>query len=731
MIETVTLQALKAKPQWVCWKMEEREGRRTKVPKSPYGGNAKTNDASTWGTYDECVKARDMHSYDGVGIVFTGRLCGIDIDAVSHDGSVAYINPLEKEVCKLFEGTYMEYSPSGNGIHILGLCEVENLPFLQREGKWRISDDYYMKNPKNNLEIYIAGATNRFFTFTEDKISTDNFRDITREVKVFIDEYMHRNDLRKSNIKGDDMNNNWETKKEEILTAIKASKNGQKFCKLYYDRDISDYGYDESSADLALCDMLAFWCGKDKELMDKMFRDSQLYRAKWERADYREMTLDKACSNVQEIYTAEKADEDEHKKELTLELLGEWLTANGISVRSNEITHELEVEGFDDKYNPLTIVEQMHVIVHDQIKAQYKCNKNLVQDLLGVLADIHRYNPIIEMLAQSKPWDGVDRLPELHTIIGLDPNDEFSKTLIHKWLKQTYSLVFNHYPDGFGADGVLVFQGAQGIGKSTLCRHLGIHSNITKANLYIDSNDKDTLIRATTCWIGELGELETTLRSDMARLKGFLTSEVDRYRVPYGRGDVTYPRRTSFMATCNSAEFLADETGSRRFWVVPCQGRFDLEHLREFDALQLWKQIEFEFKHCGQKHAEWFRLSTDELKSLAERNQKFNRKVKAQSEIEDILADAEVNPNNYEFKWATPTKFRTAFDFLKNYSSENIGRALSAIGLEEKALRMEGSKSVSKGCRYLPFPKSITYTLGDVAEHDLETNYFDGQEEVF
>jgi hypothetical protein len=96
--------------------------------------------------------------------------------------------------------------------------------------------------------------------------------------------------------------------------------------------------------------------------------------------------------------------------------------------------------------------------------------------------------------------------------------------------------------------------------------------------------------------------------------------------------------------------------------------------------------------------------------------------------IEDILADAEINPHYYEFKWATPTKFRIAYDFLKQYSSENIGRALSAIGLEEKAMRLDGSKSVSKGCRYLPFPKSSS-GLGDINEFDLQSNYVKNTDE--
>ena len=73
-------------------------------------------------------------------------------------------------------------------------------------------------------------------------------------------------------------------------------------------------------------------------------------------------------------------------------------------------------------------------------------------------------------------------------------------------------------------------------------------------------------------------------------------------------------------------------------------------------------------------------------------------------------------------------KFLTDYDFLKSYSSENIGRALSAIGLEEKAMRLDGAKSVSKGCRYLPFPRAGS-GLGDIEEYNLKSDYVQNADE--
>ena len=177
-------------------------------------------------------------------------------------------------------------------------------------------------------------------------------------------------------------------------------------------------------------------------------------------------------------------------------------------------------------------------------------------------------------MAKAPEWDGHDRLPELYDIMRINDFDDLSKTLVHKWLLMSLALLENRFDDAFGADGILVIQGPQGIGKTSLVSKLGLSPKYTKIGLYVDTRDKDTIIRATSAWICEMGELETTLKSDMERLKAFITADYDRYRLPYARSDTTIVRHTSFIATCNSDKFLVDETGSRRFWTVPCQEIF-------------------------------------------------------------------------------------------------------------------------------------------------------------
>lgn len=79
-----------------------------------------------------------------------------------------------------------------------------------------------------------------------------------------------------------------------------ASKQGEKF-KSLWNGDIPD-NKRHSEADLSLCAMLAFWCGGDIAQMDRLFRQSELYREKWKRSDYSESTLENAVKFTNELY---------------------------------------------------------------------------------------------------------------------------------------------------------------------------------------------------------------------------------------------------------------------------------------------------------------------------------------------------------------------------------------------------------------------------------------------
>lgn len=91
---------------------------------------------------------------------------------------------------------------------------------------------------------------------------------------------------------------------DEILQRAGNAKNGEAFKKLFAG-DWSDYS-SQSEADMALCCMLAFWCGNNAEQIDRLFRQSGLYRQKWGREDYRTQTIGKAIESTKEPYQGKK-----------------------------------------------------------------------------------------------------------------------------------------------------------------------------------------------------------------------------------------------------------------------------------------------------------------------------------------------------------------------------------------------------------------------------------------
>ena len=307
---TISIATLKAICNiWVNWRFQEIDGRKTKIPLNPRTGcMAKSNNPDTWTSFDEAVRQQACLSADGIGLMF-GKIdeeyavCGIDIDAHHRDE-----NTDAQEVIKLFNGTYVETSPSGNGYHVLFLAKPSEVPTVQEQGELKLDSKYYCKNLNNELECYIAGLTNRYFTFTGNKISeTDDLVDMTPELRIFLEKYMKKENFTKSDDSPVLMPVETNAPVSESMPATtmpeipsdwleiaRKAKNGDKFSALYDNGDVSLFNGDDSSADLALCRMLAFYLQGNSSAIDEAFRKSALYRDKWERTNYRQNTIQKA-----------------------------------------------------------------------------------------------------------------------------------------------------------------------------------------------------------------------------------------------------------------------------------------------------------------------------------------------------------------------------------------------------------------------------------------------------
>ena len=274
-------------PRWVCWKWEWRRNNWTKpLFNAKSGAYAKANDSSTWVTYSEAIAAYGSNKeFAGIGFVFSAHddIMGVDVDGCLHsDGSLTETG---QNAVRHFGDSYCEVSPSGTG-----------LKFIIRAALPK--EDPRRKNPKLDVEAYQAG---RYFTVTGRRWPGSPSKIVEKQGDLnqwFASVFPDRESPGK---KDRTPATSVSATVQEIVEKASAAKNGDKFRQLW-SGDCSGYGDDESSADLALCSILAFWCGPDDRLIDDCFRASGLMRDKWERDDYRAGTIQIAIDGCREYY---------------------------------------------------------------------------------------------------------------------------------------------------------------------------------------------------------------------------------------------------------------------------------------------------------------------------------------------------------------------------------------------------------------------------------------------
>lgn len=380
----------------------------------------------------------------------------------------------------------------------------------------------------------------------------------------------------------------------------------------------------------------------------------------------------------------------------------DFLDFQGMNIRLNELTHEFEVSGLPAEYKADRL-NCFFTLSFDTVRQTCSTTRAHADDLFKLIGTSRSYNPIQEKLLSVVP-DKKDHLGELYDILNIPVDDILSRALIHKWGFQGIALLYNGEAHPTSADGILVLAGSQGVGKTSVVHALGGGSKYCKLGLSIDPRNKDSLIAATACWIGEIAELESTLRGDLQMLKAFLTADFDEVRRPYDRYAVRVPRRTSYIGTVNSTDFLIDETGNRRFWTIPLTA-VDLEKLHQFDGWHFWKQMELEYADARLRGTEdtCFRLTPDEQQMLAERNSNHQKQLPGEQEVRDVLGIYS-NHSGYKVVYTTISEFMECYSELKSYSAAKIGRVLDKLGIVSERRKVNG---VVNRLRKLPLPNSV------------------------
>lgn len=288
-------QELKGYKNWVCWQAYPDPKSHSGISKKPInprtGGFAMPNNSDTWSDFETAV--RESAKYSGIGFMFSNSpFFGVDLDDMPNDIQ-DYQNGGTDNIISEFVNTlqsYTEFSQSKTGVHII--CKG-TLPEGRRKAK----------NDSSGFEMYENG---RFFVVTGNYCSEYGYiNDCTESVKPLHSKYLGKTAEPKPNRQNITVNLN---SVDDIVRAACSAKNGSLF-KALYSGDFSAYS-SHSEADMAFCNMLAFWCGCDSEKMDAIFRQSGLMRDKWDRKQsgttYGVITLQKAISGCSQTYNPKK-----------------------------------------------------------------------------------------------------------------------------------------------------------------------------------------------------------------------------------------------------------------------------------------------------------------------------------------------------------------------------------------------------------------------------------------
>jgi len=306
------------------------------------------------------------------------------------------------------------------------------------------------------------------------------------------------------------------------------------------------------------------------------------------------------------------------------------LTEYGIIVRYNVVRKKLSISvpGYAGTPDNADNVAIAHII---SLASLNGLSTGQILSYVGTIGDRHQINPVANWIT-SKPWDGTDRLEAFYeTLVHRDDYPQPLKAvLMYRWLISAVAAALK--PSGFRARGVLTLQGPQSIGKTAWVNALVpdpiLREHTVKLDHHLDAGNKDSLLTAIGHWIVEIGELDSSFKKDIARLKGFLTGDRDKVRRPYGRTDSEYPRRTVFCATVNDQAFLVDSTGNSRWWTIPVT---KINYAHNIDMQQVFAQVAVDF-HSGEP---WWLTQAEEgcLET-------YNKRHRAISAIHERVLDA-------------------------------------------------------------------------------------------
>ncbi len=232
-----------------------------------------------------------------------------------------------------------------------------------------------------------------------------------------------------------------------------------------------------------------------------------------------------------------------------------------------EFTREVNMLGFlhNNKLSDINLIDLKYYI-SKITDTEY--NKQIIEEALIIVSRRYAYHPLKNYLNSLK-WDSKSRLDTwLIDYLGTEDND-YTRAVGRKMLCGAVARAYN---PGCKFDHMVILEGIQGIGKSTLlevlCGEWYIDTDFSSAE-----QRKDLIDTLSSGWIVEIGDMSGFNKADIKNVRAFITRKVDKIRLPYGKRVLAFPKQCILVGTHNPSgdnEYLRDDSGNRRFWPVEC-----------------------------------------------------------------------------------------------------------------------------------------------------------------
>lgn len=635
---------LKSQDFWINWKFEIVEGKQTKVPCFPSGNWASATEPANWLSYEKAIQAyQENPELDGVGFVFdeSNEFMGIDIDECIDGGK---LNPEVEQLLEDYNGM-LDISPSGQGVKLIL--------------KGKKPNHIYRTNIKDILgsegvEWY---DKKRFFTVTgnsynDSQVITDGAEVVDRLIPYFTSVTNNAPVFSQPSFSASVVEN------REWGDGDKQQGHAENVFNLQVDpMSNSEYEF------RYFCD-LAKKYPYDIETITKKAWQSSHARPKWNerrengRMSFLEYNIRKAISVTP----------------IPLKNYNSWLAylRYTYEFRYNTVLCTIEFRRQGGKFEELGD-QQLNSILNEIRSRGGKIHATNLKEIINQTSMAPDYDPLRAYFEGLPKWDNVDHLAQLTKCISTT-NNTLRDLLVKRWLLGLVATIMK----GAVNQGFLILKGGQGLGKTSFITRLLPES--MREYYYsgtIREDSKDTLMLMVRKLIINMDELASLHKKESSTVKELITKDEISYRAPYATTTKQYRRNASFIGSVNSASFLSDDTGSRRFWILDCTAI-------DWQAMPDMNKVYSQIMHMLQEGERWW-MDRAEQNLVESSNKSF-----AVPSLEEELV------NNYLEEWNSTVSY-PLMELVRKLSDKS-GYPINQINPRRlrQALINKGIKSVTK-----------------------------------